>query len=155
MSGRLTAGLALLGALVAGVVIGLLLIAPAGPDDAAAPPASQPSPVPRSTVSAAVTPAPDADTAAVTVLAHAIADAIERRDATEFGTLTCAAQTADALSALQKRWDAAGPMTVTLPGAPVVDGDSASVQIHVQSGGGHKDTPFPMRREHDRWCVPG
>lgn len=153
MSGRLTAGLALLGALVAGVVIGLLLVAPAGPDDAAVPPAPPPSTAARS--SSVTTPAPDADIAAVTVLAHAIADAIERRDAREFGTLTCSPQTADALSALQKRWDAAGPMAVTLPEAPIVDGDSASVNIHVEGTGGRKQTPFPMHRENGRWCVPG
>ncbi|HEY3711738.1 MAG TPA: hypothetical protein VGL64_20335 [Amycolatopsis sp.] len=153
MSGRLTAGLALLGALVAGVVIGLLLVAPAGPDDAAVPPA--PPPATTAARPTAVTPAPDADIAAVTVLAHAIADAIQRRDAKKFGTLTCRPQTSDALSALQKRWDAAGPMAVTLPEAPTVDGDSAGVNIHVEGTGGRKQTPFPMRRENGRWCVPG
>ena len=152
MSGRLTAGLALLGALVAGVVIGLLLVAPAGPEQAAVPPAPPP---PAVTHPSSVTPAPDADIAAVTVLAHAIADAIGRRDAREFGTLTCRPQTADALAALQKRWDAAGPMAVTLPESPIVDGDSASVNIHVEGTGGRKQTPFPMRRENGRWCVPG
>jgi hypothetical protein len=153
VSGRLTAGLALLGALVAGVVIGLLLVAPAGPDDAAVPPA--PPPATTAARPTAVTPAPDADIAAVTVLAHAIADAIQRRDAKKFGTLTCRPQTSDALSALQKRWDAAGPMAVTLPEAPTVDGDSASVNIHVEGTGGRKQTPFPMHRENGRWCVPG
>jgi hypothetical protein len=152
VSGRLTAGLALLGALVAGVVIGLLLVASAGPDHAAVPAAPPPSTTPRPS---SVTPAPDADVAAVTVLAHAIADAIQRRDAAKFGTLTCRPQTSDALSALQKRWDSAGPMAVTLPEAPVVDGDSASVNIHVEGTGGRKQTPFPMRRENSRWCVPG
>ncbi|MFI5606731.1 hypothetical protein [Amycolatopsis sp. NPDC051903] len=155
MSRRLTAGLVVLGALVAGAALGLVLVAPAGP--------SAPPPPPSQPVSPPVAPAPsttagsasDADVAATNVLANAIADAIRHADAKEFGRLTCRAQTSQALADLQAKWDAAGPLTVTLAGPPVVGGDSAGVTVHVEGAGGRKDTPFPMHRENGRWCVPG
>ncbi|MET7996689.1 hypothetical protein ABZU76_37980 [Amycolatopsis sp. NPDC005232] len=150
MSGRLTAGLVVLGALVAGAVLGLVLVAPAGPSPPPPAAPSQPASVPPFSL-----PASDADVAATNVLANAIVDAIKRGDATEFGRLTCEPQTSQALARLQSQWDAAGPLTVTLAGPPNVAGDSAGVTVHVEGAGGRKDTPFPMHRENDRWCVPG
>ncbi|MEW2499580.1 MULTISPECIES: hypothetical protein [unclassified Amycolatopsis] len=150
MSGRLTAGLVVLGALVAGAVLGLVLVAPAGPSAPPPPVTSPPTRVPT-----ASPPASDADVAATDVLANAIVDAIKRGDATEFGRLTCEPQTSQALADLQAKWDAAGPLTVTLAGPPDVAGDSAGVTVHVEGAGGRKDTPFPMHRENGRWCVPG
>ncbi|WP_326835884.1 hypothetical protein VSH64_13300 [Amycolatopsis rhabdoformis] len=150
MSGRLTAGLVVLGALVAGVALGLVLVAPAGPSAPAPPPSSPVPSIP--TVSSS---ASDADLAATSVLADALVDALRRGDATEFGRLTCRPQTSQALADLQAKWDAAGPLTVTLAAPPAVAGDSAGVTVHVEGAGGRKDTPFPMHRENGRWCVPG
>ncbi|WP_432844699.1 hypothetical protein ACQPXB_25585 [Amycolatopsis sp. CA-161197] len=150
MSGRLTAGLVVLGALVAGAVLGLVLVAPAGPSAPPPPVTSPPTRVPTTS-----SPASDADVAATDVLANAIVDAIKRGDATEFGRLTCKPQTSQALADLQAKWDAAGPLTVTLAAPPDVAGDSAGVTVHVEGAGGRKDTPFPMHRENGRWCVPG
>ncbi|MEV4598215.1 hypothetical protein AB0K15_12480 [Amycolatopsis sp. NPDC049253] len=150
MSGRLTAGLVVLGALVAGAVLGLVLVAPAGPSAPPPAPSAPPASAPASSP-----PASDADVAATNVLANAIVDAIKRGDATEFGRLTCEPQTSRALADLQAEWDAAGPLTVTLAGPPDVAGDSAGVTVHVEGAGGRKDTPFPMHRENGRWCVPG
>ncbi|MGW4486208.1 hypothetical protein ACWEOE_20485 [Amycolatopsis sp. NPDC004368] len=150
MSGRLTAGLVVLGAVVAGVVLGLVLVAPAGPAPPSAPAAAAPTNIP--TVSSS---ASDADVAATNVLANALVDAIRRADVTEFGRLTCRPQTAQALADLQAKWDAAGPLTVSLAGPPTVAGDSAGVTVHVEGAGGRRDTPFPMHRENGRWCVPG
>jgi hypothetical protein len=145
----LAAGLVLLGVAAAGVVLGLVLVAPSG-----SPPAS-PSPVPppsRSTVSA---PPDAADTAAVNVLATAIVDAIARHDSAAFGKLTCRPQSAEALAGLQRTWDAAGPVTATLRQPPVLRGESATAVVHVEAAGGTKDTPFPLHKENGHWCVPG
>ncbi|WP_033287523.1 hypothetical protein [Amycolatopsis jejuensis] len=147
MSGRLTAVLVLLGALVAGGVIGVLLVAVPEP----APPAPPP-PAPRSPSPSA---APQADQVATTTLAHALADAIARGDSAEFGTLTCRPQSAAALAELQQKWTAAGPLRASPAGPPIVAGDDATVTIRVEGRGGHKDTPFPLHRENGRWCVPG
>ncbi|MFJ9786928.1 hypothetical protein ACIRSS_45655 [Amycolatopsis sp. NPDC101161] len=148
MNRALAAGLVLLGVAGAGVVLGLLLVAPSG-----APPApSSPPPAPRTTASAA----PSAvDTAAVNVLARAIVDAIKAHDSAAFGKLTCRPQTADALGRLQRMWDAAGPLTATLKEPPEVRGESATAKVHVEAPGGTKDTPFPLHKESGRWCVPG
>ena len=149
MNRALAAGLILLGVAGAGVVLGLLLVAPAG----SPPPASAtPSPSTRPTVPSA----PDeADTAAVAVLARAIVDAIARHDSAAFGKLTCRPQTAEALAGLQRMWDAAGPVTVKLMAPPELRGESATAKVHVEAAGGVKDTPFPLHKENGRWCVPG
>ena len=149
MNRPLVAGLVLLGAAGTGVVLGLLLVAPDGDPPAgsgtSAPPARPSTPA-----------APDeADTAAVAVLARAIVDAITRHDSAAFGKLTCRPQTAEALAGLQRMWDAAGPVTVRLPAPPELRGESATVKVHVEAAGGVKDTPFPLRKENGRWCVPG
>lgn len=144
----LVAGLVLLGAAVAGVVLGLVLVAPSGSPPA--PPGPPLSPRPPSTA------APDAiDTAAVNVLAKAIVDAIARHDAAAFGRLTCRPQTAEALAGLQRTWDAAGPVTARLAGPPELRGESATAKVHVEAAGGTKETPFPLHKENGRWCVPG
>ncbi|MFB9687340.1 hypothetical protein [Amycolatopsis plumensis] len=143
------AGLVLLGAAGAGVALGLVLVAPAGspPAASATPPPFRPSAPP---------PAPDqADTAAVAVLARAIVDAIARHDSAAFGKLTCRPQTAEALAGLQRTWDAAGPVTAKLAAPPELRGESATAKVHVEAAGGTKDTPFPLRKENGRWCVPG
>jgi hypothetical protein len=144
----LTAGLVLLGVAGTGVVLGLLLVAPAG----SPPPASdKPSPPARPSA-----PPPDeADTAAVAVLARAIVDAIARHDSAAFGKLTCRPQTAEALAGLQRTWDAAGPVTAKLAAPPELRGESATAKVHVEAAGGTKDTPFPLHKENGRWCVPG
>ncbi|MEQ0563386.1 hypothetical protein ABJI51_30275 [Amycolatopsis sp. NEAU-NG30] len=148
MNRVLVAGLVLLGAAVAGVVLGLVLVAPSGSPPA--PPGPPPSPRPPSTA------APDAiDTAAVSVLAKAIVDAIARHDAAAFGKLTCRPQTAEALAGLQRTWDAAGPVTARLAGPPELRGESATAKVHVEAAGGTKETPFPLHKENGRWCVPG
>jgi hypothetical protein len=145
----LTAGLVLLGVAGAGVVLGLVLVAPSGSPPTPSTPAPPPT---RPTTSAA----PDAvDTAAVTVLARAIVDAIAHHDSAAFGKLTCRPQSAEALAGLQRTWDAAGPVTATLAGPPEVRGESATAKVHVQAAGGTKDTPFPLHKENGRWCVPG
>ncbi|HWD02449.1 MAG TPA: hypothetical protein VG674_08365 [Amycolatopsis sp.] len=150
MSRRLTAGLVVLGAVTAGVVLGLVLVAPAGPQDPGPRPPAPVSP-PRTNSS----PADGADVAATNVLAGAIAAALRHADASEYGRLTCRPQTRQALAGLQAKWDAAGPISVTLAAPPVVGGDSASVTVRVEGAGGRKETPFPMHRENGRWCVPG
>jgi hypothetical protein len=143
------AGLVLLGVAGAGVVLGLLLVAPDG-----APPT--PSSPPPSPARPSAPPAPDAaDTAAVGVLARAIVDAIARHDSAAFGKLTCRPQTAEALARLQRMWDAAGPVKVTLPRPPELRGESATAVVHVEAAGGTKDTPFPLHKENGHWCVPG
>jgi hypothetical protein len=154
MSRRLAVGLVFLGALVTGAVLGLVLIAPSGsaPGTATpAPPATAPTPATTST-----SDVPEAgDAAAVSVLAKAIVDAISRHDSGAFGKLTCRPQTAEALAALQKTWDAAGPVTATLAEPPGLRGESATANVHVVGAGGTKDTPFPLHKENGRWCVPG
>ena len=149
MNRTLATGLVLLGAAGAGVVLGLLLVAPSGSPPA---PSSPPPPVTRPATSTA----PSAvDTAAVNVLARAIVDAITAHDSAAFGKLTCRPQTAEALAGLQRTWDAAGPVKATLPRPPEVRGESATVVVHVEAAGGTKDTPFPLHKENGRWCVPG
>ena len=123
-----------------------------GPARPADPPPSPPSAPPHHTTEPSV---PAADQAATASLARALSDAIARADATQFGTLTCNPQTAAALRDLQAKWDAAGPLRVALAGPPVISGDHATVTIRVDGSGGHKETPFPLRRENGRWCVPG
>lgn len=149
MNRVLAAGLVLLGVAGAGVVLGLLLIAPSGSAPA---PSNSPPPATRASVS--TTPSA-VDTAAVNVLARAIVDAIKAHDSAAFGKLTCRPQTADALMRLQRMWDAAGPVTATLKEPPEVRGESATAKVHVEAAGGTKDTPFPLHKESGRWCVPG
>jgi hypothetical protein len=148
----LTAGLVLAGVAVVGVVLGLLLVAPAGttPPSATTPPA--PPPATRTSRSA---PPDSVDTAAVNVLAKAIVDAIARHDSAAFGKLTCRPQTTEALAGLQRTWDAAGPVTATLPKPPELRGESATAVVHVEAAGGTKETPFPLHKENGKWCVPG
>lgn len=149
MNRVLVAGLVLLGVAAAGVVLGLVLVAPTG----GSPPVPGPTAAsPRPSAPAA----PDAaDTAAVAVLARAIVDAITRHDSAAFGKLTCRPQSAAALAGLQRTWDAAGPVTAKLTGPPELRGESATAKVHVEAAGGTKDTPFPLRKENGRWCVPG
>ncbi|MEV7095246.1 hypothetical protein AB0M80_20640 [Amycolatopsis sp. NPDC051045] len=149
MNRAFATGLVLLGVTGAGVVLGLLLVAPAGH-----PPGSSSPPAPSTHPSAP--PSPDAaDTAAVAVLARAIVDAIAGHDSAAFGKLTCRPQSAEALAGLQRMWDAAGPVTVKLAGPPDLRGESATAKVHVEAAGGTKDTPFPLHKENGRWCVPG
>jgi hypothetical protein len=42
-----------------------------------------------------------------------------------------------------------GPVTATVPGPPVVNGDSVSVTIHVTGAGRQKDTDFPLHKKGD------
>ncbi|MFE0020689.1 hypothetical protein [Amycolatopsis sp. NPDC059021] len=148
MKRLLVAGSVLLGAVVAGAVVGLLLIAPSGSDPTPAPaPAAPPAPPSR-------TP-PEADVAAVNVAAKAIAGAITRHDSAAYGKLTCRTQTADALANLQRTWDTAGEVTATLPKPPEIRGESATVVVHVEGAAGIKDTPFPLHKLDGRWCIPG
>ncbi|MEV6824372.1 hypothetical protein [Amycolatopsis sp. NPDC051102] len=148
MNRALTAGLVLLGVAAAGVVLGLVLVAPSGSPPAASSPPAPPRP--------SAPAAPDAaDTAAVAVLARAIVDAITRHDSAAFGKLTCRPQSTEALAGLQRTWDAAGPVTAKLTGPPELRGESATAKVHVEAAGGTKDTPFPLHKENGRWCVPG
>ncbi|MEV4050585.1 hypothetical protein AB0J55_05295 [Amycolatopsis sp. NPDC049688] len=148
MNRALTAGLVLLGVAAAGVVLGLVLVAPTGAPPAAPSPPAAPRP--------SAPAAPDeADTAAVAVLARAIVDAITRHDSAAFGKLTCRPQSTEALAGLQRTWDAAGPVTAKLTGPPELRGESATAKVHVEAAGGTKDTPFPLHKENGRWCVPG
>jgi hypothetical protein len=145
----LAAGLVLLGVAGAGVVLGLLLVAPSGSPPVPSTPAAPPTRASTSAAPSAV------DTAAVTVLARAIVDAISHHDSAAFGKLTCRPQSAEALAGLQRTWDAAGPVTATLKEPPEVRGESATAKVHVEAAGGTKDTPFPLHKESGRWCVPG
>ena len=149
MNRTLLAGLVLVGVAAVGVVLGLLLIAPSGTTP---PPSSTPPPATRATTS---TPPDAVDAAAVNVLAKAIVDAIGRHDSAAFGKLTCRPQTTEALAGLQRTWDAAGPVTATLPKPPELRGESATAVVHVEAAGGTKDTPFPLHKETGKWCVPG
>ncbi|MFG1645273.1 hypothetical protein ACGFMK_33740 [Amycolatopsis sp. NPDC049252] len=148
MNRALTAGLVLAGVAVVGVVLGLLLVAPSG----TTPPSATPPPATRTSTSA---PPDEVDSAAVNVLAKAIVDAITRHDSAAFGKLTCRPQSAEALAGLQRTWDAAGPVTATLPKPPELRGESATAVVHVEAAGGTKDTPFPLHKENGKWCVPG
>ncbi len=149
MSSRLIAVLAGCGAVVVGVVVGLLLVAPSGSDPAAsstaAPPSwpSQSRPVPV-----------DPDVAAVEVVGKAIAAAIVDHDAKAFGKLTCVQQSSADLAELKRKWEAAGKVSATVPDPPSVSGDSATVTVHVEGAGGQKDTPFPLKKRDGKWCVP-
>ncbi|MEU8639774.1 hypothetical protein AB0C38_46915 [Amycolatopsis sp. NPDC048633] len=149
MNRALAAGLVLLGVAGAGVVLGLLLVAPSGSPPAPSTSAPPPTRASTSTAPSAV------DTAAVNVLARAIVDAITAHDSGAFGKLTCRPQSAEALAGLQRTWDAAGPVTATLREPPEVRGESATAKVHVEAAGGTKDTPFPLHKENGRWCVPG
>ncbi|WP_410597601.1 hypothetical protein [Amycolatopsis sp. lyj-23] len=150
MNRAFAAGLVLAGAAGAGVVLGLLLVAPSG-----APPAAPAASAPPKTSTSASSAPDEADTAAVAVLARAIVDAIARHDSAAFGKLTCRPQTAEALAGLQRTWDAAGPVTARLAAPPELRGESATAKVHVEAAGGVKDTPFPLHKENGRWCVPG
>ncbi|MFI0797405.1 hypothetical protein SAMN04489729_1018 [Amycolatopsis lurida] len=149
VSHKLTAVAVVCGAVAAGVVVGLLLVAPSGSDPAAsntgtpAPPPASSRPVPV-----------DPDVAAVEVVGKAIAAAIVNHDATAFGKLTCVQQSSADLAELGRKWSAAGKVTATVPDPPVVSGDSATVTVHVEGVGGQKDTPFPLKKQGGKWCVP-
>ncbi len=149
MSSRLIAVLAGCGAVVVGVVVGLLLVAPSGTGPAAPTSTSSP-PWPGSSRPVPVDP----DVAAVEVVGKAIAAAIVNHDATAFGKLTCVQQSSADLDALKRKWEAAGKVTATVPDPPSVGGDSATVTVHVEGTGGQKDTPFPLKKRDGKWCVP-
>lgn len=149
VSHKLTAAAVVCGAVVAGVVVGLLLVAPSGSDPAASS-TGAPSPPPGSSRPVPVDP----DVAAVEVAGKAIAAAIVNHDATAFGKLTCAQQSSADLAELGRKWAAAGKVTATVPDPPVVSGDSATVTVHVEGVGGRKDTPFPLKKQDGKWCVP-
>ncbi|MBE1577196.1 hypothetical protein ACFORH_08460 [Amycolatopsis roodepoortensis] len=149
VSHKLTAVAVVCGAVVAGVVVGLLLVAPSGSDPAASS-TGAPSPPPASSRPVPVDP----DVAAVEVVGKAIAAAIVNHDATAFGKLTCTQQSSADLAELGRKWAAAGKVTATVPDPPVVSGDSATVTVHVEGVGGQKDTPFPLRKQGGKWCVP-
>ncbi|RSN21900.1 hypothetical protein DMC63_09340 [Streptomyces sp. WAC 05977] len=149
VSHKLTAVAVVCGAVVAGVVVGLLMVAPSGSDPAASS-TGAPSPPPASSRPVPVDP----DVAAVEVVGKAIAAAIVNHDATAFGKLTCTQQSSADLAELGRKWAAAGKVTATVPDPPVVSGDSATVTVHVEGVGGQKDTPFPLRKQDGKWCVP-
>ncbi|MFC3451448.1 hypothetical protein [Amycolatopsis speibonae] len=149
MSSRLIAVLAGCGAVVVGVVVGLLLVAPSG-SDPAAPDTVTPTSWPSSSRPVPVDP----DVAAVEVVGKAIAAAIVNHDATAFGKLTCVQQSSADLAALKRKWEAAGKVSATVPDPPSVGGDSATVTVHVEGAGGQKDTPFPLKKRDGKWCVP-
>jgi hypothetical protein len=154
----LKAGLVLLGALVAGALLGLVLVATRGDQAGQSPPL--PSPSASLTPTSAPPPLPGAmggSTAltAVTSTGHAIADAITRGDVSKYGSLTCEPQAPSALAGLQQKWTAAGPVKATMTQTPVLTGDTASVTIHVEGAAGSKDTVFPLREQGQTWCIPG
>ncbi|MEV7548016.1 hypothetical protein AB0N89_00145 [Amycolatopsis sp. NPDC089917] len=149
MSSRLIAVLAGCGAVVVGVVVGLLLVAPSG-SEPAAPDSVAPTSWPSSSRPVPVDP----DVAAVEVVGKAIAAAIVNHDATAFGKLTCVQQSSADLAALKRKWEAAGKVSATVPDPPTVGGDSATVTVHVEGAGGRKDTPFPLKKRDGKWCVP-
>ncbi|WP_158605666.1 hypothetical protein [Amycolatopsis panacis] len=145
MRTRPAAALAVLAALVLGGVLGLFLVSGPGTAEHETPP---PPATPHTG-----SPAPDADRVATTVVANALVQAMSASDTAEFATLTCRPQGKEALAGLQARWDAAGPMRASVASPPVVSGDEASVTVRVEASGGHKDTAFPLRRVHGRWCL--
>ncbi|KZB88109.1 hypothetical protein [Amycolatopsis regifaucium] len=149
MSSRLIAVLAGCGAVVVGVVVGLLLVAPSG----SGPAASSTAPAPPGPSSSRPVPV-DPDVAAVEVVGKAIAAAIVNHDATAFGKLTCVQQSSASLAELKRKWEAAGKVSATVPDPPSVGGDSATVTVHVEGAGGQKDTPFPLKKRDGKWCVP-
>ncbi len=150
VSRKLATTAAVLGAVVVGVVVGLLLVAPSGSDPAASSTAPQPA---RASSSRPVPVDPDA--AAVEVVGKAVAAAIANHDAVAFGKLTCTQQSSAALEGLRRKWAAAGQVTATVPDPPSVSGDSATVTVHVEGAGGQKDTPFPLKKRDGKWCVQG
>jgi hypothetical protein len=147
MSGKVVFGLVLSLALVAGVVAGLLLIAP-GDEQRAAPPSTS-VPVP------ATTPGTRVAERAADGAAQAIADAITEGDSLKFGLITCDPQSSAELRKLQDKWDAAGAVSASIVRPPLVTGDRATVTIHVEGAGGEKETEFPLRKKGEKWCVPG
>jgi len=149
VSSRLIAVLAGCGAVVVGVVVGLLLVAPSG-SEPAAPDSATPTSWPSSSRPVPVDP----NVAAVEVVGKAIAAAIVNHDATAFGKLTCVQQSSADLAALKRKWEAAGKVSATIPDPPTVGGDSATVTVHVEGAGGQKDTPFPLKKRDGKWCVP-
>ncbi|MEC3979388.1 hypothetical protein [Amycolatopsis sp. H20-H5] len=153
MNRRFGAGLALLGAVVAGGLLGLLLVSQSGPGPD---PVPGPEPPPPRTATSASSASPAAaDVVAVDVVASALVGAITRHDSAAFGKLTCRPQSSAALGELQRKWDAAGQVTAGLSDSPQIGGESATVRVHVEGAGGRKDTPFPLRKQDGKWCVPG
>jgi hypothetical protein len=154
----LIAGLVLLAALAAGVLLGLVLVSTRGDQAGQSPPVPSPSPSP--TPTSAPPPLPGAmggstALAAATSTGQAIADAITGGDAGKYALLTCEPQAASALAALQQKWAAAGRVKASMPRPPVLLGDTASVTIHVEGAAGSKDTVFPLREQARTWCIPG
>jgi hypothetical protein len=149
MSRKVVFGLVLSVALIAGVVAGLLLIAPSGEQQAAPPPST--SSVPASTTTSSTRAVERAADGA----AQAIADAITEGDSLKFGLITCDPQSSAELRKLQEKWDAAGTVDASVVRPPLVTGDRATVTIHVEGAGGEKETEFPLRKKGEKWCVPG
>lgn len=148
MSRKVVFGAVLVVAVIAGVVAGLLLIAP-GDEEQAAPATSSSVPAPATTSSTrAVERAADG-------AAQAIADAITEGDSLKFGLITCDPQSSAELRKLQEKWDAAGAVNASIVRPPLVTGDRATVTIHVEGAGGEKETEFPLRKKGEKWCVPG
>jgi hypothetical protein len=153
MSRKVVFGLVLFVALVAGVVAGLLLIAPSDEQQAALPSTSAP---PSTSIPApATTSSTRAVERAADGAAQAIADAITEGDSLKFGLITCDPQSSAELRKLQDKWDAAGAVSASIVRPPLVTGDRATVTIHVEGAGGEKETEFPLRKKGEKWCVPG
>jgi hypothetical protein len=147
MARKVVFGLVLLVAVVAGVVAGLLLIAP-GDEQQAAPPST-------SVAAPATTSSTPSVEHAADGAAQAIADAITEGDSLKFGLITCDPQSSAELRKLQDKWDAAGTVSASVVRPPLVTGDRATVTIHVEGAGGEKETEFPLRKKGEKWCVPG
>jgi hypothetical protein len=146
VSKRVVLGLVLLGAIVSGVLVGLLLIEP-GDQQPSVAPSSIPVPTPSPS-------APDADNGA-SATAKAIVDAITEGDSLKYGLITCTPQSSTDLQKLQRKWDAAGTVSASVVRPPLVTGDQATVTIRVEGAGGEKETEFPLRKKGEKWCVPG
>lgn len=140
-------GLALLGTIAAGVVTGLLLVAP---NDSHQPEVAPPT---STSTGGPVSGAPADD--GVVAAGQAIADAITEGDSLKFGLVTCDQQDAGELRKLQQKWNAAGPVVATVVRPPAVTGAQATVTIRVEGAGGARTTDFPLRRKGAKWCVPG
>ncbi|MCU1686571.1 MAG: hypothetical protein JWQ81_7310 [Amycolatopsis sp.] len=147
----LIAAVVLVGALVAGGVLGLVLVSAGGRPAASPPAASDPAP-PLSTATSS--PAPPAGEGAAAA-GQAIAEAITAHDSHRYAGFTCQPQSAAAIDQLQRKWDAAGDVEASMPQPPVVTGDTATVTIHVVGSAGRKDTVFPLYRQGTTWCIPG
>lgn len=144
-------GLALLGAVVAGVIAGLLLIGPREPDPAPEAPPPPPRPAPTSTLTS-----PSLVESDLVATGQAIAAATGQADSAAFGKLACEPQSPAAMKQLQDEWDAAGTVTATIVQPVKVAGERATITIHVESPkGAKKHTDFPIRKKADRWCIPG